>query len=172
MAKVYLLTGLSGAGKTTLAQGIADKLRSTMPVLILDGDDIRSSLNKELGFSEADRIENLRRCGEIAKIATRQNVIVLMALIAPYEKGRRLLRNILGDDLKIIFIDCPLEECQRRDPKGNYTKCSTGKLKNYTGVDDRYERPTGTSFIVNTDKLTINESIEACLSLIKKHGNQ
>lgn len=167
MAKVYLLTGLSGAGKTTLAQGIANKLKSTTPVLILDGDDIRSSLSKELGFSEADRIENLRRCGEVAKIAARQEVTVLLALIAPYEKGRRLLRNILGDDLKIIFIACPLEECQRRDPKGNYTKCSTGKLKNYTGIDDRYERPTDASIIVDTDKLTIDEAIEVCLSLIK-----
>lgn len=169
MAKAYLLTGLSGSGKTTIAYGIFKKFNQDIPVLILDGDEIRSSLNIDLGFSEADRLENIRRCGEIAKIATRQGLTVLLALIAPYEDGRQLLHSILGDSLKIIYIECPLNECKKRDPKGNYKKAQMGELKNYTGIDDRYEIPKNYLLKLDTYKLTVEEATDICSTFILKN---
>ena len=171
MAKAYLLTGLSGSGKTTLSLEIFKKNSHFFPMLVLDGDEIRSSLNKDLGFSEADRLENIRRCGEVAKIAIRQGITVLLALIAPYDNGRHLLQHILGDSLEIIYVECPLMECQRRDPKGNYRKVSRGELKNYTGIDDRYEVPSNYSLKVNTHRLTVQESAEICSIFILEHNN-
>lgn len=141
MAKAYLLTGLSGSGKTTLSREVFKKNCHLFPMLVLDGDEIRSSLNMDLGFSEADRLENIRRCGEVAKIAIRQGITVLLALIAPYENGRQLLHQILGNSLEIIYVKCPLRECKKRDPKGNYKKVLRGELNNYTGINDRYDIP-------------------------------
>ena len=171
MAKVYLLTGLSGAGKTTLSMGIFERNKEGMPLLVIDGDEIRSSLSSDLGFQKADRIENLRRCGEIARIASRQGITVLLAMIAPYEIGRRMLRDILGDALEIIYVECPLEECKRRDVKGNYKKARMGELKNYTGIDDIYEAPGDATITVDTVKLTIQEAIEICATFIGRNGS-
>lgn len=171
MAKIYLLTGLSGSGKTTLSMGIFEKIKKVMPLLVLDGDEIRSSLSSDLGFQKADRIENLRRCGEIAKIASRQGITVLLAMIAPYETGRRILRDILGDALEIIYVECPLEECKKRDIKGNYIKAQMGELRNYTGIDDIYEAPRDAAITVNTAKMTIQEGIGVCATFIGRNGN-
>ncbi len=170
MAKAYLLTGLSGSGKTTLSREIFNKNRHLFPILVLDGDEIRSSLNMDLDFSEADRLENIRRCGEIAKIAIRQGITVLLALIAPYDHGRQLLQHILGNSLEIIYVECPLKECQKRDPKGNYKKILMGELKNYTGIDDRYEIPQNYSLKLNTHTLTVEEATNICSKFILENN--
>lgn len=172
MAKAYLLTGLSGSGKTTLSREIFKKNSHLFPMLVLDGDEIRSSLNMDLGFSEADRLENIRRCGEVAKIAIRQGITVLLALIAPYNNGRQLLYQILGNSLEIIYVKCPLRECKKRDPKGNYKKVLRGELKNYTGINDRYEIPKNYSLKINTYMLTVEEATDICSIFILENNTR
>ena len=168
MSKVFLLTGLSGAGKTTLAQAMRERL-GNKACAVLDGDEMRKGLCKDLGFSRADREENIRRCGELAKVLSDQGLVVLMAMIAPYAKLREVLKNIVGEDrLHIIYVDCPLETCMQRDPKKNYKKVRDGALKNYTGIDDAYEAPEFPDLVVHTSCETASESLEKIADYIGK----
>lgn len=159
MSKVFLLTGLSGAGKTTLARAVRDMAQGKMICALLDGDEMRKGVCRDLGFSPADREENIRRCGEFAKILADQGIIVLLAVIAPYEKLRTDLKNIIGEErLCTVHVDCPLEICMRRDPKKNYMKASMGHLANYTGLGDIYETPALPDLVIRTNLEHIGES--------------
>jgi bifunctional enzyme CysN/CysC len=140
---VLWFTGLSGAGKSTLANCVESGLHARgAHTIMLDGDNIRHGLNKDLGFTEADRVENIRRIGEVAKLITEGGLIVLCAFISPFRAERRMVRELLPDDEFIeIFVDTPIEECIARDAKGLYRRALAGEIKNFTGVDQPYEVP-------------------------------
>lgn len=161
MPKSFLLTGLSGAGKTTLANLVCQALRERHDLVILDGDEMRKGLNSDLGFTREDRAENIRRCGELARLLAAQNKSTLLSVIAPYESLRSALRKILGANLRVIYIECPLEICISRDPKKNYRKALTGNLPNYTGLADIYEPPVEPHLILNTHKMDMKECARA-----------
>ena len=140
---VLWLTGLSGAGKSTIADIVERKLlargRHTM---LLDGDNVRHGLNRDLGFTDADRVENIRRVGEVAKLMTEAGLIVICSFISPFRAERRMIRELTVPTAFLeIFVDTPLEECMRRDPKGLYAKARAGRLEHFTGLDSPYEPP-------------------------------
>jgi bifunctional enzyme CysN/CysC len=140
---IVWFTGLSGAGKSTIANILDQKLfalgRHTM---LLDGDNVRHGLNRDLGFTEADRVENIRRAGEVARLMVDSGLIVICSFISPYKAEREMVRALVGDGEFIeVFVDTPIEECVRRDPKGLYSKAKAGKIKNFTGIDAPYEAP-------------------------------
>lgn len=168
MARSFLLTGLSGAGKTTLAQMAQKHLQNEVDLLVLDGDEMRKGLNADLGFSPEHRKENIRRCGEMAKLLARQNKSTILAVIAPYETLRAELGNILGPELlRIVHVNCPLEICIRRDPKKNYQKAITGNIRNYTGIADIYEPPADADLVLNTHRNTPEECLAALVKFIR-----
>jgi bifunctional enzyme CysN/CysC len=138
-------TGLSGAGKSTIAAAVAERLlAANRPVTILDGDEIRRGLNADLGFSAADRSENIRRIGEVARLMADAGLVVLVPVISPYRADRDRVRAIHADAglaFVEVFVDTPLEVCEQRDPKGLYARARAGELKGLTGVDDPYEAP-------------------------------
>jgi bifunctional enzyme CysN/CysC len=145
-------TGLSGSGKSTIANTLEVELHKQGKLsYILDGDNIRHGLNKELGFSEADRIENIRRVSEVAKLMVDAGLIVLVTFISPYRADRELARSKFDEGQFIeVFVDTPIEECERRDPKGLYKKARRGEIKNFTGIDSRYEKPNNPEVLINT----------------------
>ena len=140
---ILWFTGLSGAGKSTVANFVEQRLhRGGHHTMLLDGDNVRHGLCRDLGFTEVDRVENIRRAGEVAKLMTESGLIVLCSFISPYRAERRMVRNLVADGEFIeVFVDTPIEECMRRDPKGLYAKAQAGKIKNFTGVDAPYESP-------------------------------
>ncbi len=139
------LTGLSGSGKSTIAAALEQRLVAAgIPAYMLDGDNLRHGLNGDLGFSEADRAENVRRAGEVARLFADAGVVAIVPLISPYVADRERVRTRHAEtDIRFIevFVDTPIEECERRDPKGLYKKARAGELKNFTGIDDPYEPP-------------------------------
>jgi bifunctional enzyme CysN/CysC len=141
---IVWFTGLSGSGKSTIANMVDQKLfAASHHTTLLDGDNVRHGLNKDLGFTEADRVENIRRVGEVAKLMVDSGLIVICSFISPYRAEREMVRNLVGDGEFIeVFVDTPIEECMRRDPKGLYSKAKSGKIKNFTGIDAPYEAPT------------------------------
>jgi adenylylsulfate kinase len=155
--KCLWLLGLSGAGKTTLANAIADKL-SRHKVKVLDGDILRKGVNNNLGYSIEDRFENVRRTAEIAKLFIDEGYWVIVALITPLEVMRQNNRKILGQNYIEIFIDTPIELCEQRDPKGLYAKAIQNQLANFTGKDSPFERPKTPDCIISTQ----NKTIQAC----------
>lgn len=140
------LTGLSGSGKSTIAAVLEQQLVAAgIPAYMLDGDNLRHGLNGDLGFAEADRAENVRRAGEVATLFADAGLIAIVPLISPYVADRERVRqrhNAGGLRFFEVFVDTPLEECERRDPKGLYAKARAGELKHFTGIDDPYEAPT------------------------------
>lgn len=148
------LTGLPAAGKTTLAGEIAGRLRTMgLPVRVLDGDDLRDGLNADLGFSDADREENVRRFAEVARLFLDSGLVVVAAVISPFRKGRERARTIIGPERFVeIFVDAPLEVCQQRDPKELYAKARDGRLAGLTGFDAPYEAPEAPSIHLRTDR--------------------
>jgi bifunctional enzyme CysN/CysC len=140
---VLWFTGLSGAGKSTIANLVeADLHARGVHTALLDGDNVRHGLNKDLGFTEADRVENIRRIGEVAKLMTEAGLIVLCSFISPFRAERRMVRDLMEEGEFIeIFVDTPLEQCIARDAKGLYRRALAGEIKNFTGVDQPYERP-------------------------------
>ena len=140
---VLWFTGLSGAGKSTIANLVEAGLHARgVHTLMLDGDNIRHGLNRDLGFTEADRVENIRRIGEVAKLMTDAGLIVLCSFISPFRAERRMVRELVEEGEFIeIFVDTPLAECIARDPKGLYKRALAGEIKNFTGVDQPYEAP-------------------------------
>lgn len=141
--KVIWLTGLSGAGKSTLANALDEALyRQGRRAYVLDGDNIRHGLNKDLGFTQADRVENIRRVAEVARLMLDAGLIVITAFISPFRSEREMARALIGNDRFMeVFLDTPLEICELRDPKGLYRKARSGKLPNMTGIDSPYEAP-------------------------------
>ena len=149
------LTGLSGSGKSTVAVECQRLLLETgRPAYVLDGDNLRHGLNADLGFSEADRDENVRRVGEVARLFADAGVVVLVPLISPYRRGRdhaRAIHAAVGLSFVEVFVDTPIEECERRDPKGLYAKARAGEIKGFTGIDDPYEAPRSPELVLRPD---------------------
>lgn len=163
---VLWFTGLSGSGKSTVANAVESKLLSLgKHSYLLDGDNVRHGLNKDLGFSDADRIENIRRIGEVAKLFLDSGAIVLTAFISPFISDRQQARELLAEKQFLeVFIDTPLKICEQRDPKGLYKKARKGEIKNFTGIDSKYEAPLNPEIHVKT----ANKSIEECAELVVK----
>ncbi|WP_182034820.1 adenylyl-sulfate kinase [Vibrio diabolicus] len=157
---VLWFTGLSGSGKSTVANAVESKLLSLgKHSYLLDGDNIRHGLNKDLGFCDADRIENIRRIGEVAKLFVDSGSIVLTAFISPFISDRQKVRALLDEEQFLeVFIDTPIEVCEERDPKGLYKKVRAGEIKHFTGIDSEYQEPQAPEIHVKT----ANKSIEEC----------
>ena len=160
--KVLWFTGLSGAGKSTIANEVEKRLAlMNRHTFLLDGDNVRHGLNKDLGFTEADRIENIRRVGEVAKLMADAGLIVLTAFISPFRAEREMVRNMLPEgEFVEIFVDTPLEVAEARDVKGLYKKARSGALKNFTGIDSPYEEPLSPEIRIDTGAMTIEEAAE------------
>jgi bifunctional enzyme CysN/CysC len=155
-------TGLSGAGKSTLANLLERRLHEAgRHTYLLDGDNVRRGLNRDLGFSEADRVENIRRVAEVARLMTDAGLIVLVSFISPFRAERRMARKLFapGEFLE-VFVDAPLAECERRDPKGLYAKARRGELKDFTGIDSAYEVPQRPELTVNTQQSSAAECVD------------
>ncbi|WP_029520542.1 adenylyl-sulfate kinase [Persephonella sp. IF05-L8] len=169
---ILWFTGLSGSGKSTLAHAVEEKLfEMGIHTYVLDGDNIRTGLNKDLGFSAEDREENIRRIGEVAKLFVDAGIITLTAFISPYKKDRNFVRNLVEEkEFVEIYVKCPLEVCEQRDVKGLYKKARAGIIKNFTGIDDPYEEPENPEIVVETDKESVEESVEKIISYLKEKG--
>lgn len=167
-ACVIWMTGLSGAGKTTIAQHIERELnRRGHLTQILDGDNIRSGINCNLGFSQDDRIENIRRISEISKLFINCGIICINSFISPTRKIRHMAMDIIGkEDFIEVFLNAPLSVCEKRDVKGLYKLARAGKIKEFTGIDAPYENPQEPHLEVKTDELTIKDSVKKCLEYI------
>ena len=157
------LTGLSGSGKSTIARALELKLASMgIATFILDGDNVRHGLNKDLGFSGADRTENIRRISEVAKLMNDAGLIVITAFISPFVQDRAHARELIGDDNFVeVFVDADINTCRARDPKGLYKKVDAGKIDNFTGIDSPYEAPSTPDVRLGTSKMSVDESVDA-----------
>jgi adenylyl-sulfate kinase len=163
-------TGLPCSGKTTIANEVADALRKReLKVERLDGDIVREQLTSDLGFSREDRDENIKRVTFVAKLLTRNNVIVLATFVSPYRERRNKSRKEIGDFLE-VYVKCPVEECIKRDVKGMYKKAIEGEIKGFTGIDDPYEEPIYPDLVLETHKETVEESAYKVLLLLKNNG--
>jgi adenylylsulfate kinase len=164
---ILWFTGLSGSGKSTLANEIAKRLFDRkIRNYILDGDNIRFGLNKDLGFSKEDRQENIRRIGEVSKLFVDSGQVVLAAFISPFQRDRDQVRQLVEKNEFIeVFVNCPLDVCEKRDPKGLYQKLRAGKIKEFSGVDSVYEEPVNPELIIDTNKYSIQE----CVTLVIKY---
>jgi bifunctional enzyme CysN/CysC len=169
---VLWFTGLSGSGKSTIAKLVEQALhRAGRLTYTLDGDNVRHGLNRDLGFTDADRVENIRRIGEVAKLFADAGVMVLCSFISPFRAEREMLRELLapGEFLE-IFVDTPIEECMRRDPKGLYAKARRGAIPNFTGIDSPYEPPEAPEITLRTLGTTPEALAEAVLRLLRERG--
>lgn len=164
-------TGLSGLGKSTIASAVEQKLFELgHHTYLLDGDNVRHGLNKDLGFSNQDRIENIRRIGELAKLMTDAGLLVLTAFISPFIADRKIVRDLVQEhEFVEIFMDTPIEECERRDPKGLYKKARDGKITNFTGIDSEYEKPKQAEITINTVSSSIEECAEQIVAYLKNN---
>lgn len=164
-------TGLSGAGKTTISRELEKRLRErgVKKLEVLDGDVIRTNLSKGLGFSQEDRDTNIRRIGFVAKLLTRNGVLVMVAAISPYRSVRDELRMDIGDFLE-VFVKCSVDVCAERDVKGLYKKAMAGEIKNFTGVSDPYEEPINPEVICDTEAETVEQSTEKVLAKMERLG--
>jgi adenylylsulfate kinase len=169
---VLWFTGLSASGKSTVANTVDHKLFTQKKrSFVLDGDNIRMGLNKNLGFSAEDRAENIRRIGEVAKLFSSAGVITLTAFISPYRADRDKVRAILGEnEFHEIFVDTPLEVCEARDPKGLYKKARAGQLKGFTGIDDPYEAPVKPELVLDGGKKSIDDLADEVIAYLQAKG--
>ncbi len=165
-------TGLSGSGKSTIANLVESRLYAHgARTTLLDGDNIRHGLNKDLGFTEVDRVENIRRVGEVAKLMTEAGLIVLCSFISPFRADRQLVRDMLDEGEFIeIFVDTPIEDCIARDPKGLYKKAIAGEIKNFTGIDQPYEAPENPEVVVARDGQTAAQAAAAIVAELIRRG--
>ena len=162
-------TGLSGSGKSTIAVALQKRLiKERKLVYVLDGDNIRHGLNKDLGFSEEDRIENIRRIGEVSKLFIDSGVIAIASFISPYRKDRKIVRTKLADDFIEVYVKCSLEECEKRDSKGLYKKARKGEIKNFTGITAPYEEPNEPELVIETDKFNVEECVDIIYKYLKE----
>lgn len=169
---VLWFTGLSGAGKSTVANTVDHMLHQLgIHTYVLDGDNIRMGLNKNLGFSAEDRAENIRRIGEVAKLFSDAGIFVLTAFISPYRVDRDRAREILpAGEFVEVFVDTSLETCEKRDPKGLYKKARAGEIKGFTGIDDPYEEPLKPEITLNGDAKSIDELAQEVVDYLKNNG--
>jgi len=165
------LTGLSGSGKSTVAVELQAQLfEADCLVFILDGDNIRHGLNKDLGFSPEDREENIRRIGEVAKLFADAGIIAITSFISPYRKDRDINRELLSKGEFIeVYVEAPLNICEERDPKGLYKKARAGIIPEFTGISAPYEEPLNPEIVINTDKLCVKDSADKIIDYLKNH---
>jgi bifunctional enzyme CysN/CysC len=169
---VLWLTGLSGAGKSTIANLVERQLHANgCHTYLLDGDNLRHGLNKDLGFTAADRVENIRRTAEVARLMVDAGLVVIVALISPFAHEREMARSLVADgEFFEIFVDAPIEIVEQRDPKGLYKKARRGELRNFTGIDAPYERPESPELHLDTARLSPEQAAEAVLALLHQNG--
>lgn len=169
---ILWFTGFSGSGKSTIANAVEVELnRLNKHTYLLDGDNIRLGLNKGLSFSDEDRVENIRRIGEVSKLFVDAGIIVLSAFISPFQKDRELVRNLVKKDEFIeIFIDTPLEVCESRDPKGLYKKARSGKIPNFTGISSPYEEPKNAEIVIKNDNLSVKKATQSIIDYLQIKG--
>ncbi|MGR5434303.1 adenylyl-sulfate kinase [Vibrio owensii] len=169
---VLWFTGLSGAGKSTVAGALENRLAELgYHTYLLDGDNVRHGLCSDLGFSEQDRRENIRRIGELAKLMADAGLIVLSAFISPHRAERQLVRDLLPEGEFIeVFVNASLEVCENRDPKGLYKKARAGEIPNFTGIDSEYQAPTNPEIDLPAGEKSVEELVELCLIDLKQRG--
>lgn len=167
---LIFFTGLSGSGKSTIASGVEKMLHDKkISTYLLDGDNVRLGLNKNLGFSAEDRIENLRRIGEVSKLFVDAGIVTLAAFVSPYLSERQNIKDIVGHKNFIeVYINTSIEECERRDVKGLYLKARKGEISNFTGISAPYEAPINPDIEINTEHLSIEESVAHIYNQIKE----
>jgi adenylylsulfate kinase len=170
-ARILWFTGLSGAGKSTIAGAVEQKLYEMgHHTYLLDGDNVRHGLNKDLGFSDDDRIENIRRIGEMSKLFVDAGLLVLTAFISPFRADRTMVRELVGDNEFIeIHMATPIETCEQRDPKGLYEKARKGEIKNFTGIDSDYEAPEQAEITLSTAELGIEQCADVVIDYLIAH---
>jgi adenylylsulfate kinase len=168
------MTGLSASGKSTIAVALEKVLLARgKHAYRLDGDNIRFGLNRNLGFSAEDRAENIRRIGEVAKLFSDAGMITITSFISPYRRDRDLVRK-LHEDVKLpfleVYVDCPIDEAEKRDPKGLYKKARAGELKGFTGIDDPYEAPDRPELVLRSDRLSVADSVGELVGVLERRG--
>lgn len=165
---VIWFTGLSGSGKSTIANAAARRLYELgVKNYVLDGDNIRHGLNRDLGFSEADRTENIRRIGEVSKLFVDSGQVVLTAFISPFQSDRHLVRELLQEDEFIeVYVNCPIEDCEKRDPKGLYIKARQGIIPEFTGISSPYEEPIAPEIIIESNIFTVEECVDQVINYL------
>ena len=170
-SKVIWLTGLSGSGKSTIGLALEKRLfQENFVAQLLDGDNIRSGINKNLGFSEEDRKENIRRIAEIAKLYLSSGIITINSFISPTAETRNIAKEIVGDaDFLEIYINAPMATCESRDVKGLYKKARAGEIQGFTGVNQVYEEPENPALELRTDLLGVDEAVDKLFTFLKKH---
>ena len=166
---VLWFTGLSGSGKSTVASSLEKRLHDMGKLTYtLDGDNVRHGLNSDLGFSDEDRIENIRRIGEISKLFVDAGVITIATFVSPFREDRQKVRDLLEKDFVEIYIDCPIEVCEKRDPKGIYKKARAGEIKHFTGIDSPYESPINPEIVVSTHLNTLDECVDKLVAYLEE----
>ena len=168
---ILWFTGLSGAGKSTIAGAVEQQLYELgHHTYLLDGDNVRHGLNKDLAFSDEDREENIRRIGEVSKLFVDAGLLVLTAFISPFRSDRRMVRELVGSNEFIeVHMNTPIETCEKRDPKGLYEKARKGEIKNFTGIDSDYEIPEHAEVTINTKELGIGEGADLIIDYLKEN---
>jgi bifunctional enzyme CysN/CysC len=169
---IVWFTGLSGSGKSTIANIVESRLHAAgVHTTLLDGDNVRHGLNKDLGFTDADRVENIRRVGEVAKLMTDAGLVVLCSFISPFEAERSMVRGLVDEgEFLEVFVDTPLEDCIARDPKGLYRRALAGEIQNFTGISQPYERPTDPELTLATQGATAEQLADAVIALLEERG--
>ena len=167
--KLIWFTGLSGSGKSTLAVQLEAALHAKgYKTYLLDGDNIRSGLNKDLSFTDDARVENIRRISEVCKLFLDAGVVLLSAFISPFQADRDQVKSIVGaENYFEVFVDAPLEVCEQRDVKGLYKKARAGEVKNFTGISSPYEKPSKPDVVISTDKMSVEESLNVLMTAIE-----
>lgn len=169
---ILWFTGLSASGKSSIANSLAKELFDRgNQIFVLDGDNVRHGLNKDLGFDEQSRKENIRRIGEVSKLFVESGQIVLTAFISPYKEDRKLVRDFVEvDEFIEVYVKCSIEECERRDPKGLYKKARNDEIKNFTGISAPYEAPENPEIVVDSEKYSIEECTQQLIEFLAKEG--
>jgi len=167
---IVWFTGLPSSGKSTIANEVEKKLiQRRMRTYILDGDNVRMGLCKDLGFSEEDRAENIRRIGEVSKLFVDAGTLVLSAFVSPYTRDRNAVRDLVPEgEFVEVYVKCSLEEAESRDVKGLYKKARAGEIKGFTGIDDPYEAPENPEIVIETDKVTLDEGVNQLIDYLEK----
>ena len=167
---ILWFTGLSGSGKSTLAHALEEQLHQMgCKTFVCDGDNVRHGLNKDLGFSNKDRQENIRRIGEMCKLFTQAGVISLTAFISPFRDDRNMVRRLAGEGNFIeVFCDCSLETCETRDVKGLYAKARKGEIREFTGISSPYEKPDDPELVINTDGATVDKCVDIIIEDLRQ----